>query len=468
MIFLRYLYQRSMVLYATLLMGISLTFFSRILPVIWIIFGTGVVFLSFSYMYRLARRWSSLPEKIFRKKVFWTALWVRVAYVLFSYVFFTIMTGLPFEFDAGDARLYDWEGARLADFFLAGNFDVGALTYLDKLSSQGIVTLIGIVYAITFDSIIAFRIVNSLLGAWVCVMVYDITVRSFGEKAAKISAIMAVVAPPLIYHCGLHLKEAVIVFLVVFFINTGDRLLRGKHLRLKEVILFGGVAVLMFFFRNALAVVLILSFMTALLLTSGRVGPIFKRFAIAFVAALFVTVFFSVDLAPEVMEETSRYLGYSSSHIEAHMRLYAARGNKLATMASQVVFAPLAFIGPLPTLVNTHQDNAAMMAGALFFRNVLGFFMVAGILLMVKHNKWRNHVFLLAVFFSWLFVLANSGFALQERFHLILVPIIIIFSGGLIVSANQKMLKYFSMYLVFIGAVIFAWNTFKLAGRGLI
>ena len=465
---MKYIYQRSLLLYILLLTITSSLFFSRILPVIWIIFGTGVVFLSFSYMYRLARRWSSLPEKIFRKKVFWTALWIRVGYVLFSYVFFTIMTGSPFEFESADARFYDWEGARLADFFLSGNFNVGSLTYAEKLSSYGILTLIGVVYAMSFDSIIAFRIVNSLLGAWVCVMVYDIAVRSFGEKAAKISAIMAVVAPPLTYHCGLHLKEAVIVFLVVFFINTGDRLLRGKYMRLKDVLLFGGVAVLIFFFRNALAVVLILSYMTALLLTSGRVGPIFKRFAIVSAAAIFLMVFFSADLAPEVMEETSRYLGYSSSHIEGHMRLYAARGNKLATMASQVVFAPLAFIGPLPTLVNTNQDNAAMMAGALFFRNVLGFFMVAGILLMVKHNKWRNHVFLLAVFFSWLFVLANSGFALQERFHLILVPIIIIFSGGLIVSANQKMLRYFSMYLVFIGAVIFAWNAFKLAGRGLI
>jgi hypothetical protein len=145
-----------------------------------------------------------------------------------------------------------------------------------------------------------------------------------------------------------------------------------------------------------------------------------------------------------------------------------ARGNELATLATKTIFAPLAFIGPLPTLVDTKQDNAAMMAGSLFFRNVLGFFMIAGILFMVKHKQWRNHVFLLAVFFLWLFVLANSGFALQDRFHLILVPIIIIFSGNFILNADKKMMKYFSMYLVFLGALIFAWNTFKLAGRGLI
>ena len=468
MIFLKYIYQRSMLLYAMLLLAVSLAFFSRILPVIWIIFGIAVVFLSFSYMQRLTRRWFHLPEKQFRKKVFWAAFWVRVGYVLFSYVFFTVMTGHPFEFQAGDARLYDWEGTRLAKFFLDGNFDVGSLTYAPKLSSQGIVTLIGIVYAFTFNSIIAFRIVNSLLGAWVCVMVFDITKRSFGEKAAKVSAVLAVIAPPLIYYCGLHLKAAVIVFLVVFFINIGDRILKERQFKIKDIILLCMTAASMFLFRNALAVVLILSFATALVLISKRISSFSRRCITASVMVVVALFVFNFDLASEAREETIRYLGYRETNIESHMQLYAARGNKLATLASKFIFAPLAVIGPLPTLVNTHQDNAAMMAGALFFRNVIAFFMVISILLLVKRNQWRNHVFILAMFLYWLFVLANSGFALQDRFHLILVPIIIIFSGNLILNADKKMMKYFSMYLVFLGALIFAWNTFKLAGRGLI
>jgi hypothetical protein len=48
------------------------------------------------------------------------------------------------------------------------------------------------------------------------------------------------------------------------------------------------------------------------------------------------------------------------------------------------------------------------------------------------------------------------------------VPIILIFSGNFILNADKKMVKYFNMYLLFLGVLIFAWNTFKLAGRGLI
>jgi Ca2+/Na+ antiporter len=299
-------------------------------------------------------------------------------------------------------------------------------------------------------------------------MVFDIARRSFGEKAARISAVLAVVAPPLIYYCGLHLKEAVIVFLVVLFVDIGDRVLRAKQLSTRDILLLGVTAVLMVFFRNALAVVLIVSFAAALTLTSGRLSPAFRRFAIASVMVFFAVAVFTLDLVSEAEEETVRYLGYRETHIETHMQRYARRGNELATLANRIIFAPLAFVGPLPTLVDTQQDNSAMMAGSMFFRNVLGFFMIAGILLMVKHRQWRNHIFLLAVFFLWLFVLANSGYALQDRFHLILVPIIVIFSGNFILNTDEKLVKYFNMYLLFLGVLIFAWNTFKLAGRGLI
>lgn len=468
MIFLKYISQRSFLLYAILLMAVSSAFFSYILPIIWIFFGISVVYLSFFHIQQLTRRWLNLPEKRFRKKVFWTSFWIRVAYVLFSYIFFIFMTGDPFEFQAADAKFYDWEGARLAHFFLAGNFDVGSLTYAPKLASQGIVTLIGIVYALSFDSIIAFRIVNSLLGAWVCVMVYDIARRSFGEKAAKLSAVLAVVAPPLIYYCGLHLKAAVIVFLVVFFINTGDRLLKERQFKVQDIILLCVAAASMFLFRNALAVVLVLSFATALVLISERITSFSRRCAAAAVMVVLAMAFLNLDLASEAREQTLRYLGYRATNLERHMELYAARGNKLATLGSKVIFAPLAMIGPLPTLVDTDQDNAAMMAGALFFRNIMAFFMIYSVLLLLKRHRWRNHVFLLAVFFSWLFVLANSGYALQDRFHLIFVPIILIFSGNIIVNANKKMVQYFNLYIVFLGALILAWNYFKLAGRGLV
>jgi len=97
---------------------------------------------------------------------------------------------------------------------------------------------------------------------------------------------------------------------------------------------------------------------------------------------------------------------------------------------------------------------------------VFVFFTLFALYYMIKQRQWHSHILLLAVFFSWLFILANSGYALQDRFHLILMPVVIILSGYGISMAGKKAMGNFSLYLLFLGALIFAWNWFKLAGRG--
>jgi len=462
------IFNQSLTLFILLLISVSVFFMQFVLPLVWIVSGIITVFLFFHFFYRLSQRWLKLPEEKFRKNIFWTALWIRVAYVLLSYSFYALMTGIPFEFSAADSRFYHYHGLRLADAFLMGNFDLSSLLYFEKISTWGMVILTGIIYALFFDAIIAFRIVNALLGAWACVLIYDIARRSFGEHAGRISAILGILAPPLIYYCGLHLKAGVILFLAVFFINIADRLLRERQFVTRDLIFLLGTLAVMLLFRNALAVVLFFSFIVSLVFMSKQVSPFFKRSAIGFLLAGFLMVLFTFDLAPGAQEEAWRYLSYRETHIEDHMRLYASRGNTFATFATKTILSPLAFIGPLPTLVDTRQANSAMMAGSMFVRNVYGFFMFFGIFFLIKQKQLRNHILLLTVFFSWLFVIANSGFALQDRFHLIFVPIIMIFSGYVISMADKKIMGYFNLYLMFLGVLIFSWNWLKLAGRGLI
>ncbi len=462
------IYKRTLLLFIALLFVVSVFFMQYMLPLVWIVVSLSTVYLSFHFIYRLSQRWARFPEKKFRKKVFWTALWIRVAYVLLSYIFYTFMTGIPFEFGAADSKFYNYHGIRFAQPLLAGNFDLTYLKDIEKVSSMGMVTLTGVIYALFFNSIIAFRIVNALLGAWACVLIYDIAKRSFGLNAGRISAIFAILAPPFIYYCGLHLKASVILFLVVFYINIADRILKESQFSIKDFSLLLGTAAVMLLFRNSLAVALLLSFIVSLVFLSKRVSPFFKRATIGLIIVCSILGIFYLNIAPQVQEETQRYWGYRQGNLEAHMQLYANSGNTFATLATKTIFAPLVFVGPLPTLVDTHQDNSAMMAGTMFFRNVYGFFMLIGVLILIKHRQLRNHIFLLTVFFSWLFVLANSGYALQDRFHLIFVPIIAIFSGYAISMTNKKIMGYFNLYLLFLGALILSWNWFKLAGRGLL
>lgn len=140
----------------------------------------------------------------------------------------------------------------------------------------------------------------------------------------------------------------------------------------------------------------------------------------------------------------------------------------MATYASKAIFIPLAVIGPLPTLTNTGQDNVMMLSGSMFTRNIMVFFMLLAFMAFIKQKVLRRNIFLLAFFFSWLFVLGNSGFALSDRFHLVLVPVVLIFAGYGVTQINAKNKKYYLPYLLFIALLVTAWNIFKLAGRGMI
>lgn len=109
-----------------------------------------------------------------------------------------------------------------------------------------------------------------------------------------------------------------------------------------------------------------------------------------------------------------------------------------------------------------------MINGNMFARNVYAFFVVIALLILIKNKLLNQHVLLLSLLFSYLAILALSGFALSERFHMPAVPFLIILAGYGITQMNNRNVRYYIPYLVLIGLVIIGWNLFKLAGRGVV
>jgi len=70
--------------------------------------------------------------------------------------------------------------------------------------------------------------------------------------------------------------------------------------------------------------------------------------------------------------------------------------------------------------------------------------------------------------FSYLLILANSGYALSPRFHVPALPFFLIFAGYGITQTKLNYSTYYVLYLICISAVVIAWNWFKLAGRGMV
>jgi hypothetical protein len=109
-----------------------------------------------------------------------------------------------------------------------------------------------------------------------------------------------------------------------------------------------------------------------------------------------------------------------------------------------------------------------MINGSVFCRNVYAFFVLVALVVMYRRKILKQSVFILAILGSYIFILANSGFALSERFHMPLVPFLLLLAGYGVTVMDKKSVKYYVPYLIFIGLVIIGWNWFKLAGRGVI
>lgn len=462
-----YFTQKSIVAFFGVLLVCSLLFFNRMLPSLWIVFGFIEVFCFFFFLNRLTRQWSKLTEPVYAKKLFRTSLWIRVAWVGFSYLFYDMMSGEPFEFGASDSKGYHGEALWLLGLINDGKWSE-YIAYIGKnYSDMGYPVYLALIYKIVGENLFWPRLLKALLGSYTCLLIYKIARNNFGEATGRMAGIMTMLVPNLIYYTGLHLKETEMVFVVVCVMYLADKLLQARQLNLTDIVLLGLSVSLLFFFRTVLAACLIGAVIMATILTSRRIVRPAHRMALLFVLLVGVGGLLTTPLATNLFE----YVQDSEQNQASQMQNFAVNrsegeGNKLATYGSRSIFLPMMIMAPFPTLIDiADQKNAMMMAGAYFTRNVYAFFVLIALYTLYKRRKILEHVLLLAFVASYIFVLASSGFALSERFHLPLVPFLLILASYGVSQMNHKNKKYYLPYLVLISLVVVGWNWFKIAGR---
>ena len=459
-----YFTRKGITAFLAILVLSGLLFSQRLLPEQWYVFNFLEVVFFFRLSSSLSVQWATLPTLIFTKRLLKTAFFIRLAWVLFSYGYYTWMTGNAFEFQSADSLGYHNEAIWLAGLLKDGKWSV-YMAYIGKnYSDLGYPTYLGILYFAFGDYVLIPRLIKVLLGSLTCLYVYKIGRANFGESTGRIAGILAMLVPNLIYYCGLHVKETEMVFLAVWFVYLGDRLIRNHRLKLTDLswlLLIGGG---LFLFRTVLAACLIGSLGLAALFTSRQVSMFSRRIGLISVLAVASLV---ITVTP-VGDNITEYLKASDQSQRKQMWSFSVRegANRLAHHGSRGVFLPMMLLAPLPTLVYIYdQPNTMMLGGAYFTRNVYAFFVFVALFVLYRQKRLKDHVLLLAVIFSYIFVLASSGFALSERFHLPLVPFLLILAAYGISQMNRKNTRYFVPYLVLIALLIIGWNWFKLAGR---
>ena len=465
--FPKYFSSKAIITYIITLLVIGVVFMDQAMYWYWWVFGISFVVVFFYGSNQLSINWAHLSEKTFEKKIFQTALFIRSLIVIFLYFFFDAMTGQPFMFAAGDVVGYHEEGLWVARCISESNLQP-YINYIDEkngISDVGYPMWLGLQYSVTDGNIIIARLLKALLSAFMCVLVYRLTKRNFGDKVGRMAAIFCMLMPNLILYCGMHLKETEMLFLTILYAERADYTIRSKHFSLKNTVVLLLLLGSLFCFRTVLGVAAIFAFCVALVLSSSRIMSKARRWGLLLVAVLAIVTFMGGKLAMEIEE----YWANKDTNQEVRLADRAKKGNEYAKYAGAVIFAPMIFTFPFPTMVETpNQETFRMLHGGLVVKNIMSFFCIFAIGYLLFKKQWRNHVFLGAFVITYLGILVLSAFAHSERFHLPAIPFELIFAALGVSLMTKKEAKWFNYWLVFMFIIFMGWTWFKLKGRGVL
>ena len=415
---------KAITLYLVSLAIVSIIFVRLMMKFDFIIIGIMWVLVFFLLSARFTRKWVDLDEKHYCRKVFWTALWLRLAWVVFSFFFFTFKTGVPFEFGSSDALGYHNEALWFQEIGWKAARD-----YLSRrsLADAGYVTYLGLLYSVTGGSIIVTRIIKALLSSWMCLLIYKLAKRNMGEEVGRMAGIFCCLMPNLIMYCGLHLKETEMIFLCVATLERADSLLRSTKFNFWKLLVTVLLAVSLFFFRTVLGATTIFAILTGLVFSSSAVMSRWNKVVLISWAIIGLGVMAGGSIASEALS------------------VWEGRNENQAAKRDYQVY------------------------GGNYVRNFLGIFVLIALFSSIFVLKnWRDLSMLWAFPVSYLGVVCMSGFSNSERFLLPGLPFLLMLSAYGVSLMNARNFRWVKVWYWVVPVMVIGWAVFKLGSRGLL
>ncbi len=458
--FPRYFSTRAIICYVVTLALVSAIFMSHAMPFVYVLFGFIPIIIFFTYATQLTMKWQTCGSGPFTKKLFTTALLLRVISVFVIYFFYMSYNDSPFKFGQGDDRFYHYLGTFWHDYGFREMVDT--INDSMDLSDSGYPWWLSFEYLLFGTHVLPSRLIKCFIDSFSCVLMYHLTKRNFGESTGRMAAIFCMLMPNMWYYCGVTLKETEMTFLTILFVERADFALHSKKVTFGNIVLPGAIILVMFTFRTALAAVMMAAFAGALILSSSKQLQSWKKVLYVSVFALWMLL----TMGAEMIEETTT-MWAARSDANYEWRAEMKGGNSFAKYATASVFAPLIFTIPFPTMVAVSgQENQMMMNGANFIKNILSGLTIMALFLLLIRGDWRKHVLPLAVMCGYLLVLVFSNFAHSERFHFPILPFELMFAAYAVSQLTNRHKRWYTMWLVGICIANLLWTWFKMAGRG--
>lgn len=459
--------------YFLVLTIVTFVYSSHALPWFYLLSGSVSVIVFFIYAQSQMKELSIIrvsKERNFEKKLFWLAFVPRFAWMFLIYYINVNFYGDEYGFDNADATFYRDMGEMFADSFRNGTFRATWKAQTTDISDLGYSVYVGLIYRLTNNSVIVLRLLKCVWSSITAILIYRLTKRNFDVQVARVAAILCALWPNFWYYCGTHLKETEMVFLAVLFVDQADQMLRSRQFSAWKVIPVLSLGAVQFGFRTPLALVEFLALIFTVVMSSQKVVSWEKRIIVGALAIVLI----GVTMGNRIQEESRQLMDSVRSNQQQQNMEWRSRrqhGNSFAKYAGATVFAPMIFTIPFPSMVRIEgtPEMPQLLNGGNFGKNIMSFFLILALVILLMTGKWRDHMLPLAFMLGYVVVLTMSAFAQSERFHQPAMPFEFMFAAyGISIAVKKKKYKRWFTYwcgLMFVAGI--AWNWFKMAGRGL-
>lgn len=464
--------QKAVTCYVLSLAIVAAVFSSRAMPFYLYVFGIVSVVAFFYGSASWSKKEIRRRPLAFEKKLLLTAFLIRAVYVLFIYFFNNSRYGTFYESSAGDILWYYPTGLDIAEQIRNGHWGVLSdyMGWGVELSDMGYVVWLAAINLLTgnIGTVVIPLLIKALLGAYTCLLLYQLSNRHFGLEVAKMSGIFCALQPNMIWWCGSMMKETELVFLTVACINYMDLFLSQKRFTFKGI--SGAVLATcsLFCFRTVIGLMAFAALLVTLVFSDTRKVSA----SVKWVAGIAVAGLMLLSVGDTLLETAEGLLGNAGGdyqNVNMEWRTERKNGNEFAKYAGAAVFAPLIVTIPFPTMSYTFQEQELIMqaSGGYFVKNIMSFFVILAFLKLLIEKKLRGHLLPITFVVGYLISLVLSVFAQSGRFHMPVIPFEMMFAAYGVSLLNRKNMQWVNYALVLECVICVGWNWFKLAGRGL-
>ncbi len=446
---------------------ITLLFFNYAMPIGVLIAGQSIVFLFFLGLNYFSKQWVNSSYVSLEARIFYISLILRVIFVGYQYLltYWLSPASFPFEISAADSWVYHNVALELMESSFGDWFEI-IETRMKSRSDFGFPIYQGLLYSLFGPYTFVVRFFNAIFGSLTVVMLGRIVNISWGDAHAKMTAIIAMLFPTLIWFCGIQLKETIMVFVLVSAFYMIWKMRSKLKWSVTDILLVLLLCFILFFFRTFLAVLVFISVLLIIFTYKSKSINSWGLFSIMISLYLFYSIVASTDIFKDVNSQIEDSSDFFSRNLESEKNFL---GN---VTFDQVALAPViiaaSVITPFPSYLNTEARQLSIYTRFQndLVRNMMYFFMYAGLYFTFK-KRFKEYTGILFFLMAYLGVITAAANSFQARFHMPIIPFVIVFMGIGIVELNPRFNRMWLVYLMLIFIAQLAWTYFKLDIRGI-